>query len=92
MKIANIEVNALTITDKVAIESNKKAWQKYSISQLIFSSIIPMLIFLLAIVTVKTVEQGLIELYGCLMFCLMSISLGIVFKVAEIYATKLTHE
>lgn len=92
MKLANIETNALTITDSVAIESNKKAWRKYSVFQLFFSAIIPLLLFVLAVLTIKTVEQGLIKLYGCLMFCLMSISVGVLCRVLEIFTTKLTHE
>ena len=64
-KIINIETNALTITDKQAISSNKKAWRFYSLVQLLFSAIIPLLLFILAIITSKTVEQGLIKLYGC---------------------------
>ena len=91
-KIINIETMALTITDKLAIESNKKAWRFYSLFQLIFSAIIPLLLFILAILTIKTVEQGLIKLYGCLMFCLISVSIGIIFRIAEIYSIKLTHE
>ena len=91
-KIINIETNALTITDQSAIESNKKAWRFYSVTQLFFSAIIPILLFALAIITIKTVEQGLIKLYGCLMFCLISIAIGVVFRIAEIYSMKLTHE
>ena len=92
MKIANIETNALSITDASAITSNKNAWRKYSVAQLVFNSITPLLLFVLAILTIKTVEEGLIKLYGCLMFCLVSVSIGILFRIAEIYATKLTHE
>jgi hypothetical protein len=91
-KLANIETNALSITDTTAIESNKKAWRNYSICQLLFSSIIPLLLFILAVLTIKTVEQGLIKLYGCLMFCLISVAIGVLFRIAEIFATKLTHE
>lgn len=91
-KIVNIETNALTIIEPIAIQSNKKAWRFYSIIQLFMSAIIPILLFALGIITIKTVEQGLIKLYGCLMFCLVSISLGVVFRIAEIYSIKLTHE
>ena len=91
-KIINIETNALTITDEAAIQANKKAWRTYSLIQLLTSAVIPLLCFLLAILTIKAVEKDLIELYGCLMFCLLSICVGIVFRVAEIYSMKLTHE
>ena len=91
-KIINIATNALTITDATAIQANKKAWRTYSIIQLFSSAVIPLLCFILAIITIKAVEKDLIQLYGCLMFCLISICVGIVFRIAEIYSMKLTHE
>ena len=91
-KIINIETNALTITDKNAIETNKKAWRSYSVIQLAFNVIIPLLIFILAIITIKVVEQGLIKLFGCLIFCLVSIIIGFIFRIAEIYSIKFSHE
>lgn len=91
-KIINIESNGLSITDPIVINVNKKAWRFYSLVQLFFSSIIPILIMVLAVLTIKTLEQGLIKLYGCLMFCLISIGIGILFRIAEIYSMKLKHE
>ena len=92
LKIVNIETNALSITDEKAIETNKKSWRFYSLMQLLFNSIIPLLIMILAVLTIQTVEKGLIKLYGCLIFCLISIIIGIIFRVCEIYSMKLTHE
>ena len=92
MKIIAIESNSLSLTDETAIETNKKAWRMYSILQLFFNSIIPILLMFLAVITIKTVEEGLIKLYGCLMFCLISIFIGVVFRVAEIYSEKLPLE
>ena len=91
-KIINIETTALTITEPNAILSNKKAWRLYSLFQLLCNSVVPVLLFALAIITIKTVEEGLIKLYGCFMFCLISIVIGMIFRVAEIYSMKLTHE
>lgn len=91
-KIINIEANSLSITEQSAIATNKKAWRFCSMMQLLFSVIIPLLIMILAVLTIKTVEKGLIKLYGCLIFCLISVFLGIVFRVCEIYAMRLTHE
>ena len=91
-KIIHIEANSLSITDSLAIQTNKKAWRIYSILQLFFSSIVPIMLMALAVVTIKTVEQGLIKLYGCLMFCLISIVIGVIFRIAEIYSEKLPHE
>ena len=91
-KIINIETNALSLTDKTAIESNKRAWRNYSVLQMVFSSVIPLLLLVLAVITIKVVEQGLIKLYGCLMFCTLSIFVGVIFRIAEIYCMKLCHE
>jgi hypothetical protein len=92
LKIANIDSNALSITDPIAIKSNKKAYRNYSILQLFFNSIIPILLMALAVLTIKTVEKGVIKLYGCLMFCLISICIGVIFHIAEIYSMKTAHE
>jgi thiamine transporter ThiT len=91
-KIINIETNALSLTDQTAIQSNKKAWRTYSLLQLLINSIIPLLVMVLAVITIKTVEEGLIKLFGCLMFCLISVFIGVLFRVCEIYSIKLTHE
>lgn len=91
-KIINIETNALSLTDETAIATNKKAWRNYSVVQLVFNSIIPLLILVLSIITIKAVEEGLIKLYGCLMFCTISIFIGVVFRIAEIYSIKFIHE
>lgn len=91
-KIVNIETNSLSITEKTAIETNKKAWRTYTLLQLFINSIIPLLLLVFALVTIKTLEQGLIKLFGCMMFCTISIGVGVIFKVAEIYSVKLTHE
>ena len=91
-KIINIETNALSLTDKTAIDTNKSAWRIYSLLQLVFNSIIPLLIMVMAVITIQVVEKGLIKLYGCLMFCLISIFIGVIFRVAEIYSIKLKNE
>lgn len=91
-KVINIETNALSVTDPLAIKANKQAWRRYSMCQLFFSLIIPLLLFILAIVTIKVVEAGLIKLFGCFVFCLISIVIGVIFRIAEIYSMKLTHE
>nr|DAU28814.1 MAG TPA: hypothetical protein [Caudoviricetes sp.] len=91
-KLVNIETAALTITDTEAIKANKKAWRSYSIVQLATNAVIPLLCMFLAVETIKAVEDGLIKLYGCLMFCLLSVALGVIFRIAEIYSMKFTHE
>ena len=50
-KIVNIETNSLSITEKTAIETNKKAWRTYTLLQLFINSIIPLLLLVFALVT-----------------------------------------
>lgn len=92
IKIANIETNALTITEDVAIKTNKTTWRTYSIIQLVISLVIPGLVGILGILTIKVLQDGLIKLYGCAMFCAISIFVGVVFRVCEIWSIKLKHE
>ena len=91
-KIVNIETNALSITDSNAIDTNKKAWRTYSVIQLVCNSVFPILLLVLGAITIKAVEGGLIKLFGCLMFSIISIAIGVIFKFAEIYSYKLAHE
>ena len=91
-KIINIETNALSITDDASIKANKTVWRVSSIVKVLLDSIVPICIAILSVLTIKVVEQGLIKLYGCLIFCLISIGLGIVFRIVEILTTKLYHE
>lgn len=91
-KIINIETSALSITDAESIKASKNTWRFCSIIKLIIDSIIPICICIMAVLTIKAVEQGIIKLYGCLIFSLISIGIGIIFKIAEIITTKLYHE
>lgn len=91
-KIIGIETNALSVTDQNAIKTMKRTWRTCSVLQTLFSAIIPLLVFVLAVITIKVVEAGLIKLFGCLMFCLISIIIGVIFRIAEIYSMKAAHE
>lgn len=91
-KIIHIETNALSITDNESIQANKSVWRGCTIIKLLIDSIIPICLGVLAVITIKVVEQGLIKLYGCLIFCLISIGVGIVCRIIEICTTKLKHE
>ena len=91
-KIINIESNALSITDSESIKANKTVWRGCCIIKLLIDCVIPICLGVLAVITIKVVEQGLIKLYGCLIFCLISIGLGIICRIVEICTTKLKHE
>jgi len=92
VKVTQIEVNQLSVTDQIAIQSLKKKWRTYSMIQLIINAVIPLACLALFILTIKTVEQGLIKLYGCLMFSAVSMAIGVIFKACEIYSVKTEHE
>lgn len=92
VKVVNIETNGLSITDEQSIKANKNAWRLCRIIQLLIDCIVPVGIAVISVLTIKVVEQGIIKLYGCLMFCLLSIAIGVICKVVEIFTTKLKHE
>ena len=92
IKVTQIEVNQLSVTDQTAVASLKKKWRVYSIIQLIINVIVPIACLVLFILTIKVVEAGLIKLYGCLSFSAVSMAIGVIFKVAEIYTVRCEHE
>jgi len=92
IKVTQIEVNQLSVTDQTAIASLKKKWRTYSMIQLFINAVIPLACLVLFILTIKAVEQGLIKLYGCLMFSAVSMAIGVIFKACEIYSVKCEHE
>lgn len=91
-KVIGIETNALSVTDPNAIQTMKKTWRACSVVQTLCSAVIPLLVFIMAILTIKAVEDGLIKLFGCLVFCLISVAVGLIFRIAEIYSMRSAHE
>lgn len=91
-KVTQIEVNQLSITDLTAIASLKRKWRIYSMIQLFINAIIPLACLVLFLMTIKVVEAGLIKLYGCLLGTVISMFIGVIFKIAEIYSVKTEHE
>ena len=92
LRVVAIESNALSITDEQSIKANKSVWRLCKIVQLLIDCIVPVGVAVISILTIKVVEEGLIKLYGVLMFCLISIAVGLIFKIIEIFTTKLKHE
>lgn len=91
-QISQIEINQLSVVDHAAIYSLKKKYRALSVMQLVFNAIIPILMLVLFIMTLKVVEAGIIKLFGVLVFCAISIGLGVIFKVFEVYSLKCEHE
>ncbi len=92
LRVVTIESNSLSITDEKSIKANKNVWRLCKTISLLIDCIVPIGIAVISVLTIKVVEEGLIKLYGCLMFCLISIALGVVCKILEIFTTKLKHE
>lgn len=92
LRVVAIESNSLSITDDKSIKANKSVWRLCKVISLLIDCIVPIGIAVISVLTIKVVEEGLIKLYGCLMFCLISIALGVFCKILEIFTTKLKHE
>lgn len=91
-KLAQIEVAQLTATEPEAIESLKRKYRQLSLFQLIIRLVMPILLLLLVLSTIKVVEAGVVKLFGVLSLCAVSFALGVVCRVFEIYAVRLEHE
>ena len=92
LKIVSIETNALSITDEKSIKANKTVWRLCRVVQLLIDCIVPVGVAVISVLTIKVVEQGIIKLYGCLMFSFISIAIGLICKIVEIFTMKLKHE
>jgi len=91
-QLGQIEVQQLAAVEPEAVISLKKRFRRLSLFQLFFNAVMPVLLLILAVMTIKVVEAGLIKLYGVLMFSAISIGAGVLFKVGEIYSVKCEHE
>lgn len=91
-QVAQIEVMQSAEVNPVAIESLKNKFRRLSVFQLIFNAIMPVLVLVLFLMTIKVVEAGAIKMYNVLLLCIISIGIGIVFRILEIYALKCEHE
>lgn len=91
-KLSQIETLQLATTEQTAVMSLKKQYRTISLIELFFNAVIPVLILVLFLLTIKAVETGIVKLFGALMFCAISFAVGIVCKVLEIYSVKMEHE
>jgi hypothetical protein len=91
-QLAQIEVDHLTVTAPEAIASLKKRYRALAVFQLLTNAIMPLLVLVMAILTVKVVQDGLIKLYGVLMFSTISTAVGVLCKLGEVYSVRCEHE
>lgn len=91
-KLIQIETLQLTAVEPPVIASLKREYRMRSMIQLVFRMVVPVLLVVLVLLTIKAVETGLVKLFGALMLCTVSFAFGIGCKVAEIYSVRLEHE
>ena len=91
-QVGQIEINQVSETNNIAIVSLKKRFRRLSVIQLMFNAIMPILVLILFLLTIKVVEAGAIKMYNVLLLCTISIGIGVVFRALEIYAVKCEHE
>lgn len=91
-QIAQIEIVQLAALEPSIILGYKKKYRSLSIKQLIFNTFVPALILSLTLMTIKVVEAGAIKMYNVLLICAISIVVGLICKIGEIYSLKCEHE
>ena len=91
-KIANIETDALSMTDQQAIVTTKKVYKRYRYIDLFFKLIMPLVLLVGLTIIIKALEEQALKMYGVFLWSTISFAAGIVFKILEIRCTKFVHE
>ena len=91
-QLAQLEIAQINTVEPAAIESTKKRYRRLAVAQLAFNAILPIAILVIGIMTIKAVQDGLVHLYGVMVFSALSIGVGLLFKAGEIYSVKCEHE
>jgi len=63
-KIANIETDALSITDQQAIATAKKVYKRYRYVDLLFKLLMPLVLLVGLTVIIKALEEQALKMYG----------------------------
>ena len=91
-KIANIETDALSMTDQQAITTAKKVYKRYRYIDLLFKLLMPLVLLVGLTIIVKALEEQALKMYGVFLWSTISFAVGVGFKVLEIHCTKFVHE
>ena len=91
-KISAIEVQLLAAEGENAIQSLKKAYRNLQVLNLFARAVVPVLAFVAALFVISAVQEGAVKLFGALALSGVSMVLGIICKIAEIYTAKPEHE
>ena len=63
-KLANIETDALSMTDQTAIASTKKVYKRYKYIDLVFKLIFPLILLVGLTIIVKALEEQALKMYN----------------------------
>ena len=91
-KLANIETDALSMTDQTAIASTKKVYKRYKYIDLVFKLIFPLILLVGLTIIVKALEEQALKMYNVFLWSTLSFAAGVVFKALEIHGTRFIHE
>lgn len=91
-KISNIEVQLLAAEGENAIQALKKAYRNLQLIDLFARSVVPVLAFVAALFVISAVQEGAVKLFGAMALSGVSMVLGVVCKIIEIYTAKAEHE
>jgi len=91
-QIADIEIAQLNAITPATMRSHKKRYRRLAIIQLFFNMIVPVLVFALFMMTISVVQAGTIKLHGALVFCGISMAVGVLCRIGEIWALRCEHE
>lgn len=91
-KISNIEVQLLATEGENAIQSLKRAYRSLQLIDLFARAVVPVLAFVAALFVISAVQEGAVKLFGAMALSGVSMVLGIICKIIEIYTAKPEHE
>lgn len=91
-KISNIEVQLLAAEGENAIQSLKRAYRNLQLIDLFARAVVPVLAFVAALFVISAVQEGAVKLFGAMALSGVSMVLGVVCKIIEIYTAKPEHE
>lgn len=92
LKIANIETDALGMTNQDAIATTKKVYKRYKYIDLVFKLFVPLVLLVGLTIIIKALEEQALKMYNVFLWSTISFAAGFVFKVLEIKWTRFIHE
>ena len=92
LKIANIETDALSMTDPNVIRKSKRKYLLFRYIDLAFKLIIPAVILVGLLFVIHALEQQVIKMFAVMFWSTLSFVAGVIFKVLEIKSTRFVHE